>query len=160
MDRRWPARDHVKREALDRLLNENVSLSEPARWVRVNRKTAKRRRNGRVIRYRNGRVLEDPSVFNAAPIRVYSSRYLPEEEQIRLADLRREGCTVRRIAVLMGRSPSMISRGLRRGRCTARRSRPFKGHRLALSRRRVGRASRLAGDPELQRWVQERLLQG
>ncbi len=92
MGRRGPAPDHAKREALERLLNEGLSLSEAARRVKVNRKTAKRWRNGRVIRYPNGRVLEYPPVINVAPVRVYSSRYLQEEERIRLADLRREGC--------------------------------------------------------------------
>jgi IS30 family transposase len=49
MGRRGPAPQYAKREALERLLNDGLSLSEAARRVGVNRKTAKRWRNGRVI---------------------------------------------------------------------------------------------------------------
>ena len=57
MGRRGPAPDHAKREAVERLLNDGVSLSEAAGRVGVNRKTAKRWRNGRRIRFPDGRVL-------------------------------------------------------------------------------------------------------
>ena len=160
MGRRGPAPDHAKREAVERLLNDGVSLSEAARRVGVNRKTAKRWRNGRRIRFPDGRVLHYPAVINMAPARSYSQRYLQEEERIRLADLRREGHTIRQIADLMGRAPSTISRELRRGHDAAGRYRPFEAHRRALGRRRVTRSSRLAQDVELRGWVQERLLKG
>ena len=87
----------------------------------------------------------------------YSPRYLSEDERIRLADLRREKRTIRDIAVLMGRSPSTISRELARGADATGRYRPFEAHRRALGRRRLHRPSRLARDAELRDWVAGRL---
>ena len=49
MGRRGPAPQYAKRVAVEGLLKDGVSLSEAARRVGVNRKTAKRWRNGRVI---------------------------------------------------------------------------------------------------------------
>ena len=48
-----PEPDYAKRERLARLLSQGVSLSEAARHVGVNRKRAKRWRNGRSIRSRS-----------------------------------------------------------------------------------------------------------
>ena len=89
MGRRGPAPQYAKREALERLLNDGLSLSEAARRVGVNRKTAKRWRNGRVIRYPGGRAVHYPPVINAPTVKTYSTRYLGEGERVRLADLRR-----------------------------------------------------------------------
>lgn len=159
MGRPGPAPDYAKREAVERLLNEGCSLSEAARQVGVNRKTAKRWRNGRRIRYPDGRVLHYPPVINVAPAKPYSTRYLQEEERLRLADLRREGHTIRRIAAMLGRTPSTISRELRRGTDpTSGRYRPHEAHRRAMARRRISRPSRLSQDGELRDWVQQRLL--
>jgi IS30 family transposase len=53
-------------------------------------------------------------VITAIAERHYSSGYLSEGERVRLADLHREGRTMRDIAALMGRSAATISRELRR----------------------------------------------
>ncbi len=45
-----------------------------------------------------------------------SPRYLSEDERVRIADLQRRGLSVRAIAVEVGRSPSTVSRELRRNR--------------------------------------------
>lgn len=111
-------------------------MSEAARRVGVNRKTAKRWRYGRTIRYPNGMELHYPPVIAVKPARTYSPRYLGEEERLRLADLHREGHTMRHIAKLMGRAPSIISRELRLGADTAGRYRPHEAHRRAATRRR------------------------
>jgi IS30 family transposase len=137
MGHRGPAPQYSKREALERLLNDGVSLSEAARRVGVNRKTAKRWRNGRTIRYSDGRVVHYPPVINVSAAKSYSVRYLGEEERVRLGDLRREGHTMRQIATLMGRSPSTISREFRRGADAAGRYRPHEAHQRALNRRRL-----------------------
>jgi hypothetical protein len=89
MGRRGPAPEYAKRERLGRLLADGVSLSEAARQVGVNRKTAKRWRNGRSIRYPDGRVLKLPPVITTTMPKSYSTRYLSEDERIRLADLKR-----------------------------------------------------------------------
>jgi IS30 family transposase len=91
------------------------------------------------------------------PEKRYSPRYLSEDERIRLADLRREGRTMREIAAVMGRSLSTVSRELARGVDAAGRYRPFEAHRRALGRRRLHRPSRLARDPTLRDWVAGKL---
>ena len=157
MGRRGPEPDYEKRQKLSGLLSDGVSLSEAARVAGVNRRTAKRWRNGRAIKYADGRVLKLLPVINLTGPRQYSPRYLSEEERIRLADLRRDRRTIREIARLMGRAPSTISRELRRGCAAAGRYHPFEAQRRALGRRRVRRTSRLAGDPVLREWVVAKL---
>lgn len=160
MGRRGPAPDYAKRAAVEWLLREGVSMSEAARRVGVNRKTVKRWRYGRTIRYPNGMELHYPPVIAVKPARSYSPRYLCEEERLLLADLRREGHTMRQIAAVLGRSASTISRELRRGADAAGRYRPHEAQCRAVIRRRVARPSRLAGDEELRDWVSTRLLRG
>jgi transposase, IS30 family len=46
--------------------------------------------------------------------RVISARFLPVDERIEIADLHRQGVSVRQMAVRLGRSPSTVSRELRR----------------------------------------------
>lgn len=157
MGRRGPSPDYVKREKLAGLLRDGTSLSEAARLVGVNRRTAKRWRNGRAIRYADGRVLKLGPVITTTGPKEYSPRYLSEDERIRLADLRREKRTIRDIGRLMGRSPSTISRELRRGSDARGRYHPFEAQRRALGRRRLQRTSRLAGDPVLRDWVATKL---
>lgn len=141
MGRRGPAPDYVKREAFARLIAEGVPSARACREVGINVCTGKRWRNGRRLRSGQG-VLELPPVITArSGPRCYSPRYLSEDERIRLADLRREGHTLRRIATLMGRGASTISRELRAGADNAGRYHP-----PGLSRRVVpcssSRASR------------------
>lgn len=157
MGRRGPAPDYAKREALGRLIGEGVSLSQAARDVGVHLRTARRWRRGRQITS-GGRVLDLPPVIGVPAVRTYSPRYLSEDERIRLADLRREGRSIREVAALLGRSPSTISRELRRGADQAGRYRPHEAHRRALQRRRLHRPSRLAADADLREWVTAKLL--
>ena len=157
MGRRGPQPDYAKREQLAKLIGEGVTLSEAARLVGVNRRTAKRWRNGRVITYASGQVLKLAPVISTAAPKEYSPRYLSEDERIRLADLRREKHTIRDIGRLMGRAPSTISRELRRGSDAKGRYHPFEAHRRALGRRRLQRGSRLSRDPVLREWVTDKL---
>ena len=103
-------------------------------------------------------MLDVPPVITpiARTTTTYSPRYLSEDERIRLADLRREGGTMRQIAARMGRSPSTISRELARGADASGRYRPFEAQQRALARRRLHRPSRLALDAELREWVSGR----
>ena len=157
MGRRGPQPDFAKRELFARLIGEGVSLSQAAREVGINRRTGKRWRNGRVLRYADGRVLNLAPVINVPEVKAYSARYLSEDERIRLADLRREKRSMREIAVLLGRSPSTISRELSRGSDAGGRYRPHEAHRRAVGRRRVHRPSRLSRDDELRAWVAAKL---
>ena len=76
MGRRGPSPDYVKREKLAVLLRDGTSLSEAARLVGVNRRQAKRSRNGRSIRYADGRVLKLLPVITTTGPKEYSPRYL------------------------------------------------------------------------------------
>lgn len=143
MGRRGPSLDHAKREAYGRLIAEGVPSARACRIVGINPRTGKRWRNGRRIPS-GGRVLNLPPVITSiVPVaKRYSARYLSEDERVRLADLRREGQSMREIA---------------RGADASGRYRPFEAHRRALGRRRLRRPSRLARDAELRDWVADRL---
>lgn len=158
MGRRGPAPDQAKRAAFARLIAEGVPSARACRMVGIHPRTGKRWRNGRRIPS-GGRVLYLPPVVTVTPAseKRYSPRYLSEDERLRLADLRREGRTMREIAALMGRSPSTISRELARGADATGRYRPFEAHRRALGRRRLHRPSRLARDETLRDFVGGRL---
>src|SRR5674476_600897 len=155
--RRGPAPQTVKREQFARLIAEGVSSSEACRIVGVNRRTGKRWRHGRTITVRDGRKLHYPPVISARK-REISSRYLSEDERVRIADLRRQRLGVRAIAEELGRHPSTISRELRRNvEEPGGAYRPFAAERLAAARRRRTRAGRLVADPVLGAFVAARL---
>ena len=158
MGRRGPSPDYAKREAFRRLIADGIPSARACRMVGIHPRTGKRWRNGRRIAL-GGRVLNLPPVITISPNpeKRYSPRYLSEDERIRLADLRREGRTMREIAADMGRSLSTVSRELARGVDAAGRYRPFEAHRRALGRRRLHRPSRLARDPTLRDWVAGKL---
>ena len=91
-------------------------------------------------------------------VREISDRYLSEQERVRIADLRQAGHGVRAIAAQTGRSPSTISRELRRNRDPGSgQYRPFAAHKLAAQRRARLRAGKIAGDELLRQFVAERL---
>ena len=103
-----------KREEFARFVRTGVSISEAARRVGVNRKTGMRWCHGRTITTPRGVVHHYPSVLAAASEPDVSARYLSEDERTRIADLTTRGAGVREIARDIGRSPSTVSRELRR----------------------------------------------
>jgi IS30 family transposase len=83
---------------------------------------------------------------------------LSEDERVTIADLRRHGHTVRAIAAEVGRSPSTVSRELRRNRDPGSgQYRPFTAQRLAVDRRARPGRGKLARDTVLREFVAERL---
>jgi transposase-like protein len=64
--------------------------------------------------YRNGLVAGFVPALDRLAVREISARYLSQDERIEIADLRHGGVSVRGIAERIGRSPSTISRELRR----------------------------------------------
>lgn len=123
-----------QRQVFARLIAQGVSNSEACRIVGINRRTGTRWRFGRDIPASGSRTLHYPPVITKAA--QISARYLSEEERITIADLRRAGATVRAIAAELRRSPSTISRELRRNLDPAGRYRPSSAHRAAVQRRR------------------------
>ncbi|SNS45572.1 Transposase [Micrococcales bacterium KH10] len=85
--------------------------------------------DGRIVRYaeqNNGNVPERRSRAIGASVdlnvveKVIDGRYISLVEREQLQDLRRAGLSIRQIAAQMGRSPSTISRQLRRNTVSAR----------------------------------------
>ena len=150
-----------KREQYARLIAQGLSSSEACRIVGINRRTGKRWRHGRTITTRDGRKLHYAPVVAAGAgrrVREISDRYLSEQERVRIADLRQAGHGVRAIAEQTGRSPSTISRELRRNRDPdSGQYRPFTAHKLAVRRLARPRPGKIAADPALRQFVLERL---
>jgi transposase, IS30 family len=148
-----------KREQFARLIAQGFNNSEACRIVGINRRTGKRWRHGRTITTRDGRKLHYAPVVGAGAVRrEISPRYLSEDERVRIADLRRAGAGVRAIAEQTGRSPSTISRELRRNRDPGSgQYRPFTAHKLAARRRARPRAGKIARDEALRQFVAGRL---
>jgi|SRR5450631_680203 IS30 family transposase len=115
MARPGPAPQTAKREQFARLIARGASNAEACRVAGVNARTGKRWRHGRTIAGSNGQKLHYPPVISARK-RQISERYLSEDERVRIADLRRAGLGVRAIAGQLDRSPSAVSRELRRNR--------------------------------------------
>ena len=85
----------------------------------------------------------------------YSPRYLDHEERHELARLNDAGHSIREIGRRMGRSPSTISRELRRNRDgRTQRYFPERAHRLAWERQRRPKPSKIASNPTLMDVVQ------
>ena len=148
-----------KRETYARLIAQGFSNAEACRITGINLRTGKRWRHGRSITTRDGRKLDyAPVVGRGAGRREISPRYLSEDERVRIADLRGAGTGVRAIAERLGRSPSTISRELRRNRDPVSGGyRPFTAHKLAVRRRARPRAGKIARDEVLRQFVQDRL---
>jgi IS30 family transposase len=148
-----------KREQFARLIAQGFGNSEACRIVGINRRTGKRWRHGRTITARDGRKLHyAPVITTGAVRREISPRYLSEDERARIADLRRAGNGVRAIAGATGRSPSTVSRELRRNRDPGSgQYRPFTAHKLAAKRRARPRTGKIACDEVLREFVQDRL---
>jgi transposase, IS30 family len=150
-----------KREQFARLIAQGYNNSEACRIVGINRRTGKRWRHGRAITTRDGRKLHYPPVIvTGAGRRVseISDRYLSEDERVRIADLHRGGAGVRDIAGKLGRSPSTVSRELRRNRDpVSGQYRPHAAHKLAVQRRARPRAGKIARDEVLRQFVAGRL---
>jgi transposase len=156
-----------KREQYARLIAQGFSSLQACRIAGINQRTGKRWRHGRTITTRDGRRLHYPPVVAAGAgrrVREVSDRYLSEQERVRIADLRQAGHGVRAIAERTGRSPSTVSRELRRNRDPGSgQYRPFTAHKLAAQRRgrararARARARKIARDDVLRRFVAERL---
>jgi IS30 family transposase len=97
-----------------------------------------------------------PSVTLAAP----SGRYVSFAEREEIAILRARGAGVREIARQLGRSPSTVSRELRRNAATRGGGLEYRATTAqwhADQRARRPKPAKLAQNPELRRYVQERL---
>lgn len=89
--------------------------------------------------------------------RIIDPRYLSVIEREQLQDLQGQGLSIRKIALELGRSPSTISRELRRNTVSTRGYLPHTAHRLSVKRRARQRPPKLRSNDALFTYVQERL---
>lgn len=122
--------------------------------------------DGRIVRYPerdNGEMPERRSRAIGGSIdlnvveRIIDARYLSVLERERLQDLRRAGLSMRQIALELGRSPSTISRELRRNTVSTRGYLPHTAHRLSVKRRARHRQPKLLSNDALFTYVQTKL---
>jgi transposase len=135
-------------------MQQGLSNEDACRIVGVNPKTGRRWRNGRRP---SGRNKAAPPVRPVVPPSS-SSRFLREDERIYIADRLREKATVRAIAAELGRSPSTISREIRRNRTVGTRGqwhyRPYAAQARADGRRPRPKPRKVHQNPELWDFVQ------
>lgn len=136
----------LQRRALD-LLSQGHNPMEVSRRTGVSKSYLYR------LHHRLGGVYRPRSV-------VYSDRYLDRDERYEIARLHEARWSIRRIAAKLGRSPSTISRELRRNHDDRSGTYvPERAHRVAWERQRRPKASKLGGDPVLREQVQKMLNQ-
>ncbi|WP_444543560.1 IS30 family transposase [Micromonospora okii] len=129
---------------------QGVGTAQACRVVGVNRRTGHRWRYGRVSQA--GREAASPA--RPSP----SGRFLSVEDRILIADLRREGRSLRSIAAELGRDPSTVSREVRRNAHPRTGDyRPHAAQAQADARRPRPKISRLAANPKLRQAVQDGL---
>ena len=137
----------AERAAYLRLMQQGYSNAEACRQVGVNDRTGRRWRNGQSAS--PGHVAMRPVKASAVPP-VGRSRYLTEDERIHIADRWREKAGVRQIAAELGRSPSTISREVRRNaNPDSGAYRPWAAQRRAEGRQPRPKPTKIATDPEL-----------
>jgi transposase, IS30 family len=147
----------AKRDQYLHLMAQGMSNSEACRQVGINRKTGTRWRYGRTSTDSAGRTYSYPPITQQ---RVISSRFLSEDERVKIADLLRAGNSIREIARQLGRSPATISREVRRNRDPKSEVyHPHQAERRATLRRARSKAGKLRRNPRLADLVQQRLNQ-
>ncbi|MFG2698658.1 IS30 family transposase [Kitasatospora sp. NPDC048407] len=150
-----PTRLRAERAEYFRLVQQGYSNKEASRLVGVHERTGREWRNGRT----------DPNRFRAparperAPVAAPGpSRYLREDERIHIADRLREKAGVRTIAAELGRSPSTVSREIRRNSHPGSGSyRPHAAQARADARRPRPKPAKIAQNRELRDFVQHHL---
>ncbi|MDJ0379541.1 helix-turn-helix domain-containing protein, partial [Streptomyces sp. G-G2] len=139
------------------LMQQGLSNKEACRIVGINPKTGRRWRNGRNA---SGGNKAAPPIHAVVPPSA-SSRYLCEADRIHIADRLREKATVRAIAAELGRSPSTVSREIRRNRTDGTRGtwhyRPYAAQARADARRPRPKTRKIHDIPELRDAVQAML---
>ncbi|BDH10017.1 IS30 family transposase [Streptomyces hygroscopicus] len=154
---RGPVKLAAERAAYFQLMQQGMTNGDACRTVGINSKTGRRWRNGRNA---SGR---DTAASPVRPVMPPSgpARYLGEGDRVYIADRLREKATVRAIAAELGRSPSTVSREIRRN-CTvdprgARHYRPHAAQTRADARRPRPKPTRIGQNPELRDFIQDHL---
>ncbi|MGW7825008.1 IS30 family transposase [Streptomyces puniciscabiei] len=136
-----------------------MSFAEAARAVGISTRTGERWRNGRGA---SGRIRAYPPINAALTVEPTDpSRYLRETDRVHIADRLQEKATVRAIAAELGRSPSTISREIRRNGTVLADGRwhyrPYTAQRRADARRPRPKPGKIGQNPELHDFIQSHL---
>ncbi len=180
-----------QRDEFLRLRSEGVSRRDAAAQVGVDKRSAQDwdkgirqfyggrvYPDGRVVKYRPAQILanvksprnaygrNDNPPYADRLERSISARYLSLVEREQIHDLKTRGISIRQIGNRLGRSPSTISRELRRNATQALGYLPYSAHRMAAVRRerpkerkleRVGRLRQYVGQGLRRRWSPEQI---
>ncbi|MGW4890636.1 IS30 family transposase [Streptomyces murinus] len=162
-----------EREEYLRLVDLGIGNTEACRIVGINRRTGKRWLYGRQASGKNKaapplvdtgvpwQYTELPPPPEAEPEPAGPSRYLSESDRIHIADRLREKASVRAIAAELGRSPSTVSREVRRNRSVHPNGtwsyRPHAAQRRADRRRPRPKVGKIGRNPELRGFIQDHL---
>ncbi|PBC87103.1 IS30 family transposase [Streptomyces sp. Ag82_O1-15] len=146
-----------EREEYFRLMDQGLSNREACRIVGIDRRTGMRWRNGWRA---SGRHKGSPPVKRPG-MPESPSRYLREADRIHIADRLRENASIRTIAKELGRSPSTVSREIRRngtpGRGGRLHYRPHAAQSRADARRPRPKPGKIGQSTELQEFIQQHL---
>lgn len=146
-----------EREEYFRLMDQGLSNREACRIVGIDRRTGMRWRNGWRAsgRHKGSPPVKRPGMPEGL------SRYLREADRIHIADRLREKASIRTIAKELGRSPSTVSREIRRngtpGRGGRLHYRPHAAQFRADARRPRPKPGKIGQSPELQEFIQQHL---
>ncbi|WP_205346851.1 helix-turn-helix domain-containing protein [Pseudonocardia broussonetiae] len=169
-----------RREEFLRLRAEGQTRREAARTVGADNRSATDWDKGITIIHRgrvypDGRVVRypEPTITGVKPARparhiggtvdlnrvehVIHPRYPSLLEREHLKDLQATDLSIRKIAAAMQRSPSTISRELKRNTVSAAGYLPHTAHRLSVQRRMRERQPKLRANEELRTYVQAKL---
>lgn len=151
-----PRKLHREREEYFRLVQLGFTNKEASRRVGVNPRTGREWRNGRPEgRKKRPRPPAHPVQVASTPL---PSRYLAEADRIHIADRLREKATIRAIAAELGRSPSTVSREIRRNRHPESGAyRPHAAQARADARRPRPKPGKISQNPGLRDFIQHHL---
>ncbi len=147
------------------LLDQGMTSLQASRAVGINERTGRDWAKG-ITKSKNRRVTFDGVEVWSSPgspkvvalERVIDPRFLSVDERTQIADLHRQGASVREIARQLGRSPSTISRELRRNaHPRSGEYRPWAAQRRAVVRRARPKIGKIAANGQLRAAVAEGL---
>ncbi|WP_457973447.1 IS30 family transposase [Arthrobacter sp. D1-17] len=140
-------------------MKQGMGNSEACRIIGISRSSGTRWRHGHTVVLKSGDIKTIPPISRLRPATI-SARFLSEPERITIADLLHAGRSIRAIAMELGRSPSTVSREIRRNvHEPSGNYRPRTAQRSAERRRSRQRTGKIAANPELQEFVREHLKQ-
>ncbi|OHU47626.1 IS30 family transposase [Mycobacteroides chelonae] len=140
------------------LLAQGYGVRESSKIIGVNYRTVKRWRSGDTRCGHTNRAGR-PAQPYARTYRLVSSRYLSVQNRIVIADALSAGESIRSIAATLGRSPSTISREVRRNRHPDTGAyRPYAAQDRAEGRRPRPKKGKIARNGELRAFIQRHLM--